>query len=375
MKCICFGSLFVLMYQARGQGIKSAPLCSAIFAPFGVNLAYRDTSLPGHLKNGHDKVPSDIADVVRECDPEAAVRSFERTVMPLIKDSMRAPLLQAVLAVLDEDKTIDTNSPVSWLRGYTKGAVLSASSIDLTYLLTSLVRFAILETDNNECADGIREIPDKFVSGFPKSAAPIELDEPGIIIKWPDGELNTAATRKYISDDEIRNDVDVLKKMLSKYKKPDLLPVPLVVDETEMVYVEALYAAYASAEDVPKYTRRDVDRNRRYKKDFAYQRKCYYATETIRRSLQDALLPIEYKEFDEMREEVKEGISPVMIPSYDNGYKRLTAVTSQAALVPITRSQIALLPGWIGAADKVGMCHMLANRKEIQWVDEDDGTV
>ena len=291
MKCICFGSLFVLMYQARGQGIKSAPLCSAIFAPFGVNLAYRDTSLPGHLKNGHDKVPSDIADVVRECDPEAAVRSFERTVMPLIKDSMRAPLLQAVFAVLDEDKTIDTNSPVSWLRGYTKGAVLSASSIDLTYLLTSLVRFAILETDNNECADGIREIPDKFVSGFPKSAAPIELDEPGIIIKWPDGELNTAATRKYISDDEIRNDVDVLKKMLSKYKKPDLLPVPLVVDETEMVYVEALYAAYASAEDVPKYTRRDVDRNRRYKKDFAYQRKCYYATETIRRSLQDALLP------------------------------------------------------------------------------------
>ena len=84
---------------------------------------------------------------------------------------------------------------------------------------------------------------------------------------------------------------------------------------------------------------------------------------------------IEYKEFDEMREEVKEGISPVMIPSYDNGYKRLTAVTSQSALVPITRSQIALLPGWIGAAEKVGMCHMLANRKEIQWVDEDDGTV
>ena len=56
MKCICFGSLFVLMYQARGQGIKSAPLCSAIFAPFGVNLAYRDTSLPGHLKNGHDTI-------------------------------------------------------------------------------------------------------------------------------------------------------------------------------------------------------------------------------------------------------------------------------------------------------------------------------
>ena len=375
MKRMCFGSLFVLMYQARGQGIKSDPLCNAIFASFGVDLTYRDTSLPGHLKNGHDKIPSDMVDTVRECDPEAAVRSFEKIVMPLIKDSMRVPLLQAVLAVLGDDETIDLDSPISWLRGYTKNATLSASSVDLTYLLTSLVRFAILETDNYECADGIREIPDKFVNSFPKSTAQIELDEPGVIIRWPDGELNTAATRKYISDAEIRNDIDALKKMLSKYKKPEQLPVPINVDDTEMVYVEALYAAYASAEDISKYTRRDVERNRRYKKDFAYQRKCYYATETIRRSLQDALLPVEYKEFDEMREEVKEGIYPKLIPPYDNGYKRLTAVTSLAALMPITRSQIALLPGWIGPAEKVGMCHMIANRKEIQWVDEDDGTV
>lgn len=160
--------------------------------------------------------------------------------------------------------------------------------------------------------------------------------------------------------------------MLNKYKKPDQIPVPIKIDKNEMVYVEALYDAYASAEDVPKYSRCDVERNKRYKKDFAYQRKCFYATETIRRSLQDALLPIEYKEFDEMREEIKEGISPKLIPPYDNGYQRLSAVTSHASLVPVTRSQIALLSGWIGAAEKVGMCHMLVNKKDIQWVDEDE---
>lgn len=81
--------------------------------------------------------------------------------------------------------------------------------------------------------------------------------------------------------------------------------------------------------------------------------------------MQDALLPIEYKEFDELREEVKEGIYPKLIPMYDNGYLRLSAVTGYAALLPINRSQIALLPGWVGPAEKVGMCHMIANRKEI----------
>lgn len=372
MKRVCFGSLFVLMYQARGQGVKSDSLCGAILAPFGVDLQYRDVSLPGHLKNGHDKVPSDIVEIVRNNDPEAVIHSFEKIVMPLIKDSLRKPLLLAILSVLNEDDKIGESVPISWLRGYTKKAVLSASSIDLTYLLMSLVRLSILEIDNNECADGIKEIPDKYVNSFSKVEKDIEIDEPGIILKWSEGEIKSGVVREYISDDEIREDVDTLKKMLSKYKKPEQLPVPIKIDETEMIYVEALYAAYASAEEVPKYTRRDVDRNKRYKKDFAYQRKCYYATETIRRSLQDALLPIEYKEFDEMRDEIKEGIYPKLIPPYDNGYLRLSAVTSQASLVPITRSQIALLPGWIGVAEKVGMCHMLANKKEIQWVDEDE---
>ena len=375
MKRICFGTLFVLMYQARGQGVKNDPLCNAILTSFGADLSYRDTSLPGHLKNGHTKVPGDIVDIVRNCDPQKALDAFEANVMPMIKDSMRMPLLSAVLDVLTDDNSFDSDASISWLKGYTKGAVLSATSIDLTYLLTSLVRFSVLETDNEDCKDGIREIPRDYVKSFVGKAATVELDEAGVIIRWPGGELRTSANRRHITDAEILSDVNTLKEMLSTYKRPDPLPVPVTIDDSEMIYVEALYDAYASAEDVPKYTRRDVERHRRYKKDFAYQRKCYYATETIRRSLQDALLPIEYKEFDEMREEVKAGILPKLIPPYDNGYLRLCAVTGQAASVPITRSQIALLPGWIGAAEKVGMCHMLANKKEIQWVDEDDGVV
>ena len=375
MKRICFGTLFVLMYQARRQGVKNDPLCSAILASFDADLSNHDTSLPGHLKNGHAKVPGDIEDKVRECDPKKAAEYFEAKVMTMIKDSMRRPLLSAILTVLEEDGSIGLDTQISWLKGYTKGAALAASSIDLTYLLTSLVRFSVLETDNQACLDSIREIPKEFVNSFVGKEAAVELDEAGVIIRWPDGVLNTSTTRRFITNAEILSDVNALKNMLSKYERPEPLPVPVIIDVKEMTYVEALYDAYASAEDVPKFTRRDVERHRRYKKDFAYQRKCYYAAETIRRSLQDALLPIEYKEFEEMKEEVKAGIYPKLIPPYENGYLRLCAVTGQAASVTITRSKIALLPGWIGSAEKVGMCHILANKKEIQWVDEDDGIV
>lgn len=76
-----------------------------------------------------------------------------------------------------------------------------------------------------------------------------------------------------------------------------------------------------------------------------------------------------------MREEVKEGIYPKVNFPYADGFQRLAAVTNQAAILPISRSQIALLPGWIVSSEKVGMCHMIVNRKGLQWVDEDDGTV
>ena len=41
MKLQRFCSLFVLMYQARGKGVKSDLLCGAIFAPFwgGPNIS------------------------------------------------------------------------------------------------------------------------------------------------------------------------------------------------------------------------------------------------------------------------------------------------------------------------------------------------
>ena len=138
--------------------MKIDPLCSAIFAAFGVDLTCWDTSLPGHLKNGHAKIPSDIIEAVRACDPESVVHGFESTVMGLIKDSMRPPLLLAIQTILKEDQTIDSDCQISWLREYTKEAVLYTYSIDFTYFLTSLIRFSILEIDNQECKNGIKEI-------------------------------------------------------------------------------------------------------------------------------------------------------------------------------------------------------------------------
>lgn len=363
------------MYQARCQGVKITPLCSAVLGAFGVDLSYRDESLPGHLKSGHDKVPGDIVTTVRNCDLDSAVDKFAQNAMPMFKASLRLPLLQALITVLNEDQNIGAATPIGLYPGYTKQAVLSATSINFPYFITSLIRFAVLETDNQECADAIKSIPKTFVSSFSNVVSSITIDDADIILKFGAETIQRTSKHTYITAKEIQEDIDALVERLGKYKKPDRLPVPIKIASVETTYVTATCAAYASAEGVPTYTRTDVERNKRYREDLAYHRKCFYATETIRRSLQDALLPIEYKEFEEFKDEIEEGIFPVYNPPYTNGYKRLMAVAAQASNLHVNRSLIAMLPGWIGAAEKVGMCHMLVNDGRLEWVHEDDGTV
>ena len=74
--------------SGKRPGVKSDFLRSAIFVSFEVDPQYRDTSLPGYLKNGHGKVPSDIIEAVRNCDPETVVKSFKTTAIKANVDSV-----------------------------------------------------------------------------------------------------------------------------------------------------------------------------------------------------------------------------------------------------------------------------------------------
>lgn len=52
MKRLCFGTVYRILYNYRGQKVNQESLLKAIAESFGVNLGAFDASLPGHLKSG-----------------------------------------------------------------------------------------------------------------------------------------------------------------------------------------------------------------------------------------------------------------------------------------------------------------------------------
>ena len=92
------------MYQAKGQGVTYKSICNGVFEAFGCEgMEFRDKSLPGHLKTGHDNVPPDVITAAREMSFENAIEAFEQNVTPLIADANVKSFIYAVKAVLRED--------------------------------------------------------------------------------------------------------------------------------------------------------------------------------------------------------------------------------------------------------------------------------
>lgn len=170
----------------------------------------------------------------------------------------------------------------------------------------------------------------------------------------------------------VSEDVKKLQELLKNYPKPLVLAPPEDLEEHEMVYVQELFAAYADAEGLRTFSKDDLANYKRYKRDFLYQRKEYYAAESIRQSVRDTLTPIEYTEFDVLKQETLSGIMPIYNRYYTSGFDRLSSVMAHATLLNINKSLLSQLPGWIGAEETMGICHMLVNDKMIRWVDDDN---
>ena len=88
MKKLCFGTLLNLVYQAKGQGVTYKSICDAVFIAYGCDdTTHRDSSLPPHLKSGHDNVPPDVIDAARAITYEDAVIAFDSGVVGLIAEA------------------------------------------------------------------------------------------------------------------------------------------------------------------------------------------------------------------------------------------------------------------------------------------------
>lgn len=166
---MCFGTLLNLIYQARSQNVTYKSICDTVFSSYGCSgMDLRDSSLPSHLKSGHDNVPPDVVDAVRALPFEQVVASFENQVVGLIAEGSTKQFIYAVKAILRDDD-IPGDTLVGYVAGYEKDSILANNKFYMAPLLASLFKYAIVDVPNTSCAENLHGFERNYLTSVDSS--------------------------------------------------------------------------------------------------------------------------------------------------------------------------------------------------------------
>lgn len=104
-----------------------------------------------------------------------------------------------------------------------------------------------------------------------------------------------------------------------------------------------------------------------HKGHFEDARKSFYKAEELRMLNRDSLLFDGI--FENLKENIYDGVSSISRKEFEDGYKKVLAVESQAVQIPIESNPLKDVCQTI---DKKGLCHHLVNDEKLTWVEDDE---
>lgn len=147
-------------------------------------------------------------------------------------------------------------------------------------------------------------------------------------------------------------------------------PEPVIPPEdtvsVESRYVEQLLSAYGDREGEVVNDLSWLDDKPKYRRDFNRQRERFYHAESLRNFSRDNV-PI--GTYERLQEDIYQGVVDVCESDHDDGFIRMRETVAQAAQLSIGSSPLHSVTR---TADKQGVCHQLADKEQLKWVNIDD---
>lgn len=98
---------------------------------------------------------------------------------------------------------------------------------------------------------------------------------------------------------------------------------------------------------------------------FGRQREYFYSAEALRKFAEDSVPSGTY---DALKQDILVDVTETAEDDHDNGMKRLRAVQDKASNTPL--AQHGVINSRILPADRLGICHQLANEDKLTWVEK-----
>jgi len=169
------------------------------------------------------------------------------------------------------------------------------------------------------------------------------------------------------SDDEL--ELELANKSTLERESPLRKTIPSEIQENENLYITAIVDAI-SEKDRHSYSLDELKNDQKYGKKLERHRNEFYSAEYVRRQSREIFDENE-DPFDELQDELMDGIYYTVNKDYNDGYERLTSSLEQAAQVSIESNPLIKETDVVSMKAKQGLCHTLVNDKKLDgWTND-----
>lgn len=147
--------------------------------------------------------------------------------------------------------------------------------------------------------------------------------------------------------------------------RPEVADPPVEVKSTELGYIQCLLDAYS---DHLKRAIATVDQlagTSRLQQHFKRSRYSFYSADALARFSRDHFSS---QAFDAVKGHIRDGVIDVTLANHADGFQCVLEVTKTAATLQPPASEIT---PHVSPADKIGLCHHLANDGVMKWCGND----
>lgn len=167
MKKLCFGTIATILKLCKAKSVTQKGLCGTLLLSIAPTYDIRDDDgTTSDLVKGKKNLSPNVTDDAPTADARATSNYFKQNILPLLDGNKRSLLVLALKDIIASDDTIEPDTIVEKVNAMTKETIAGRDSFVLEDLLAGIFLYTVINVENRNCEESVKEITDEYIQSF-----------------------------------------------------------------------------------------------------------------------------------------------------------------------------------------------------------------
>jgi len=167
MKKLCFGTFATILKICMAKRVTQKQLCGTMLLSIAPTYDIRsDDGTVSDLILGKKNLSPVVTDAAPDVDARDISVFFKEKVLPMLDSNKNSLIVLALKDIIASDDTIEPETIVEKVNNMTKKDIVSCNSFVLEDFLAGIFLYTVLNVENRNCENSVREITDEYIQSF-----------------------------------------------------------------------------------------------------------------------------------------------------------------------------------------------------------------